>query len=66
MPRLLAWVLLLAAAVGACGFGRADDTGKPIPADAWPWTCPDGGPATPDAGCLAPDASLPATTGQTP
>jgi hypothetical protein len=63
MPRLLAWVLLLAAAaVGACGFGRADDTGRPIPADAWPWTCPDGGPATPDAGCPTADA----TTGQTP
>jgi hypothetical protein len=68
MPRTLAWALLVAAAAaavaGGCGFGLADDTGGPIPADAWGWTCPDGGPAAPDAGCpAAPDAGGPASAG---
>ena len=54
MSRVAAWVVLLAAAVGlvaSCGFGVADDTGKPIPGNTWKWACPDGGAPAPDAGC---------------
>jgi hypothetical protein len=51
--------LVLAAAGGAalgCGFGRADDSGKPIPGQYWGWACPDGGKASADGGCFAADA----------
>lgn len=56
MSRAAAWMLLLAAAGGlaiatGCGFGLADDTGKPVPSDYWKWACADGGAPAPDAGC---------------
>ncbi|HVT07443.1 MAG TPA: hypothetical protein VHO67_08290 [Polyangia bacterium] len=54
MSRAAAWMLLLAALAGAaagCGFGLADDTGKPLPSGYWTWACPDGGAPAPDAGC---------------
>ena len=57
MSRAAAWVLLFAAAVAAsagCGFGLADDTGKPVPSGYWKWRCPDGGTPAPDAGCRPP------------
>jgi len=41
---------LAAAAVG-CGFGRADDSGKPIPGPYWGWACPDGGAPDAAGGC---------------
>ena len=53
MSRLFAWIWLLVAALAGCGFGGADDTGRPIPADYWRWRCPDGGAPAPDAGCVA-------------
>ncbi len=56
MSRGAVWLLLIAATVAVaagCGFGVADDTGKPIPVDYWKWACPDGGPPVPDAGCNA-------------
>ncbi len=59
MLRLLACLGLLtglALAALGCGFGLADDTGKPIPSDYWKWTCPDGGRPAPDAGCPRQDA----------
>jgi hypothetical protein len=45
----------------ACGFGFADDTGKPIPAaDYWGWQCADGSTPDRDAGCpLCPDGTVP-------
>ena len=64
MPRLLVALALLAALAGAlvgCGFGRADDTGRPIPGPSWGWICPDG--TTPgDAGCPPADAGTDGTT----
>jgi hypothetical protein len=48
----LALTAITAAALG-CGFGRADDSGKPIPGQYWGWACPDGGAAHADAGCSA-------------
>jgi hypothetical protein len=47
---------LAAAAIG-CGFGLADDSGKPSPGQYWGWACPDGAAAHADAGCVAADAS---------
>ncbi|HVY40678.1 MAG TPA: hypothetical protein VHM31_22220 [Polyangia bacterium] len=72
MSRAAAWMLLLvtagavAASVavsGGCGFGLADDTGKPVPSDYWKWVCPDGGAPSRDAGCHPP---APADGGATP
>jgi hypothetical protein len=49
------WLVLVVALGGgsiACGFGFANDTGKPIPSlDYWGWQCADGGVPDPDAGC---------------
>ena len=42
-------------AVG-CGFGRADDTGLPIPGQYSGWVCPTGETPVSDAGCPAADA----------
>jgi hypothetical protein len=51
---LIVTAVVSGAAIASCGFQLADDTGKPIPGQYWPWVCADG--ATPgDAGC-APDA----------
>jgi outer membrane lipopolysaccharide assembly protein LptE/RlpB len=57
MSRVATWLILIAAAVGlvaGCGFGLADDTGKPIPSGYWKWVCADGGAPIPDAGCRPP------------
>jgi hypothetical protein len=62
MRRSLISVLLLATTAAAvaisavgCGFGRADDTGLPIPGQSWGWVCPSG--ETPgDAGCPSADS----------
>jgi len=48
---------LAAAAVG-CGFGRADDSGKPIPGPYWGWACPDGGAPDAAGGCPIADAGV--------
>jgi hypothetical protein len=55
MRRLVTFVVLVFADGAGCGFGLADDTGKPIPGQHWPWVCADGGAAG-DAGCPASDA----------
>ena len=62
MRRLGTCLLLLAmaAATGAitaagCGFGRADDTGQPIPGQYWGWGCPNGDAPDGDAGCPSTD-----------
>lgn len=67
MSRAAARMLLLVAsgavAISAgCGFGLADDTGKPAPSDYWKWACPDGGAPAPDAGCRP---AVPADAGAT-
>ncbi|HLK90433.1 MAG TPA: hypothetical protein VKZ18_11095 [Polyangia bacterium] len=64
MRRALA-ALLLAASIAAagCGFGLADDTGKPIPGQYWPWVCADGAAPSGDAGCAPPDARVPVDGG---
>jgi hypothetical protein len=58
MRRSRLWCALVVALGGwaiACGFGFANDTGKPIPSlDYWGWQCADGGAPDPDAGCPAP------------
>ena len=53
MRRLVICLLLAAAATAAvgCGFGRADDTGRPIPGQYWGWVCPSGDAPDGDAGC---------------
>jgi hypothetical protein len=50
------WMALAATLFSpACGFGLADDSGKPIPAtDYWGWQCVDGSTPDPDAGCPPP------------
>lgn len=59
--RLLVALILAASivpvAVG-CGFGRADDSGKPIPGRYWRWACPDGGAPDAAGGCSIPDAGV--------
>jgi hypothetical protein len=70
MPRLFTWLVLLATAgavpISGCGFGLADDTGKPLPADYWKWACPDGGAPRADGGC-APEQVAPVdSTGKMP
>jgi hypothetical protein len=66
MRRPQSWIPLMAMTcwVASCGFGFADDTGKPIPSpDYWGWMCADGSQPDPDAGCPPPgpcaDLSLP-------
>jgi hypothetical protein len=44
-----------AAAAAGCGFGRADDTGRPIPGQYWGWVCPNGDAPDGDAGCPVAD-----------
>ncbi len=58
MRRSLVRLLLVTVAVTAagCGFGRADDTGVPIPGRYWGWVCPTGGAPDGDAGCPSADA----------
>jgi len=41
----------LAITAAGCGFGRADDTGRPIPGHYWGWVCPNGDAPQGDAGC---------------
>jgi hypothetical protein len=52
---------LAAFAIG-CGFGLADDTGKPIPGPYWPWICADGSTPDGDAGCPPIDAGADSAT----
>jgi hypothetical protein len=53
---LLVVTAVTAAIAGAgCGFGRADDTGLPIPGQYWGWVCPSGD-APGDAGCPSADS----------
>ena len=59
---MICMLLLLATAAltittGGCGFGRADDTGRPIPGQHWRWVCPSGDAPDGDAGCPSADAS---------
>ena len=63
MRRSLISLLLLATAAATvaitavgCGFGRADDTGRPIPGRYWGWVCPGGETPDGDAGCPSGDA----------
>ena len=53
MRRSVICLLLATAASAAagCGFGRADDTGRPIPGQYWGWVCPNGDAPDGDAGC---------------
>ena len=60
MRRSVICLLLVTAAVVAitaagCGFGRADDTGLPIPGHYWGWVCPNGDAPDGDAGCPSAD-----------
>ena len=60
MRRSVTCLLLLATAVAGitaagCGFGRADDTGRPIPGQYWGWVCPSGDAPDGDAGCPSTD-----------
>jgi hypothetical protein len=58
MRRAFAALLLGGSVTAAgCGFGLADDTGKPIPGQYWRWVCADGNPPQGDAGCLPVDAA---------
>jgi hypothetical protein len=53
---LLATIAATAAITTAgCGFGRADDTGLPVPGHYWGWVCPSGDAPHADAGCPAAD-----------
>jgi len=70
MRRSLISVLLLATTAAAvaisavgCGFGRADDTGLPIPGQYWGWICPGGEAPVGDAGCPSADAGRDADAG---
>jgi hypothetical protein len=55
-PRSVIGLLLTTAALAAgCGFGRADDTGLPIPGQYWGWVCPSGDAPDGDAGCPSAD-----------
>ena len=65
MRRSLVSLLLLLLATAAatvaitavgCGFGRADDTGRPIPGRYWGWVCPGGETPDDDAGCPSADS----------
>jgi hypothetical protein len=57
---VLALALAAAAAVTAigCGFGLADDSGKPIPRQYWGWACPDGGAPDGPGGCVGTDGTV--------
>ena len=55
-------VAVATTAVG-CGFGRADDTGLPIPGQYWGWICPSGEAPVGDAGCPSADAGRAADAG---
>ena len=57
MRRFIPCLFLAAAATAAagCGFGRADDTGWPIPGLYWGWVCPSGDAPDRDAGCPSAD-----------
>jgi len=56
LAMLIFVIVFAGAAIASCGFELADDTGKPIPGQHWPWVCPDGGPAG-DGGCSVSDGS---------
>jgi hypothetical protein len=54
---LLATAAATAAITAAgCGFGRADDTGLPVPGHHWGWVCPSGDAPDGDAGCPSAEA----------
>lgn len=60
--RLLGTLAISAAAAlsifcWGCGFGLADDSGKPLPGQYWGWACADGGAPDGPGGCLGADAS---------
>ena len=57
LPALGLAAFTAVAAIRGCGFGRADDSGKPIPGQYWGWACPDGGAPDGSDGCSVPDAS---------
>ena len=52
---LAAAAITLAGTTAGCGFGRADDTGLPIPGQYWGWVCPSGDRPDGDAGCPSAD-----------
>ena len=58
MRRFVIWLLVATVpiAVAGCGFGRADDTGLPIPGQYWGWVCPSGDAPDGDAGCPSADS----------
>jgi hypothetical protein len=60
MRRSVIYLLLATAASAAagCGFGRADDTGRPIPGQYWGWVCPNGDAPDGDAGCPSADGGI--------
>ena len=47
-------IALAVVLLSGCGFGLYDDNGGTDPGQWWPWICPDGGDAAPEAGCLPP------------
>jgi hypothetical protein len=53
----LAAVAALAITAAGCGFGRADDTGRPIPGHSWGWVCPNGDAPDGEAGCMSADGA---------
>jgi hypothetical protein len=66
MRRSVIWLLLATAAAitaAGCGFGRADDTGSPIPGQYWGWVCPNGDAPVGDAGCPSADGGASDATG---
>jgi hypothetical protein len=63
LVTILVVTALAGAAVEGCGFGLADDTGRPIPGQYWGWVCASGEPPDGDAGCPPTDAGADAGVG---
>jgi hypothetical protein len=49
--RTLVAAAAFGACLAACSFGLYSDDGSASPGQWWPWVCPDGGDAAPEAGC---------------